>query len=74
MNVTGIAFIGNPVTDVTRTRKFYEKTLGLKLLFAHEIMESPSCRFSASRIRMETTSPCTSSIPVNPEAYRPCPF
>jgi predicted enzyme related to lactoylglutathione lyase len=40
MNIVGIAFIGYPVTDVPRARKFYEETLGLKLLFAHEMPDN----------------------------------
>jgi predicted enzyme related to lactoylglutathione lyase len=30
MKITNIAFIGIPVTDIKRARKFYEGTLGLK--------------------------------------------
>ena len=32
-----IAFVGYPVTDVPRARKFYEQTLGLKQTMMHEI-------------------------------------
>ena len=31
MNITEIAFVGYPVTDMARARKFYEQTLGLKV-------------------------------------------
>lgn len=32
-----IAFVGYPVTDVQKARKFYEETLGLTLTLLHEI-------------------------------------
>lgn len=31
MKITDIAFVGYPVTDLARARKFYEETLGLKV-------------------------------------------
>jgi len=37
IRVSEIAFIGYPVTDVTRARAFYETVLGLKHTMAHEI-------------------------------------
>ena len=36
-----VAFIVYPVTDIARSRRFYEETLGLKVDLAHEIEGSP---------------------------------
>ena len=42
MNITEIAFVGYPVTDIDRAREFYEQVLGLKTgQMAHEIDGEP---------------------------------
>ena len=37
MKITSITFVGYPVTDVARARKFYTEVLGLQETMAHEI-------------------------------------
>ncbi len=37
MNITEIPFVGLPVTDIPKSREFYEKVLGLKLTMLHEL-------------------------------------
>lgn len=40
INLTDLAFVGHPVTDVARARAFYEETLGLKPVRVHEVAPS----------------------------------
>jgi predicted enzyme related to lactoylglutathione lyase len=37
INLTDLAYVGHPVTDVPRARAFYEQTLGLKTNHAVEV-------------------------------------
>jgi predicted enzyme related to lactoylglutathione lyase len=40
MKINAVAFVGYPVTDVTRARNFYEGVLGLKTEMAHQFPDT----------------------------------
>ncbi|MFW6354396.1 MAG: VOC family protein [Verrucomicrobiota bacterium] len=37
MNITAIAFVGHPITDLARARRFYETVLGLRETLCHPL-------------------------------------
>jgi hypothetical protein len=56
MRINTIAFAGNPVTDIERTRNFYQGALGFKIAKEMTVETGSSTRLVVTRLRLRMSA------------------